>query len=66
MKYYEATSQIHARPEQVWSVLIDPGSWPDWDSGVEGVEGVEGDIGLGRTESPSVPPRLPAARSPSP
>src|ERR1700712_998475 len=45
MKYYESGSHVHARPEQVWSVLVDAASWADWDSGVEGVDGA---IALGR------------------
>ena len=39
MKFYESESQVHARPEQVWRVLVDAASWADWDSGVEGVDG---------------------------
>ncbi len=39
MKAYEASSTIAARPETVWAILIDGGSWPTWDSGVDKVEG---------------------------
>lgn len=39
MRQYEATSTINASPDEVWSVLKDGASWPDWDSGVDGVEG---------------------------
>ena len=40
MKWYESESQISARPETVWAVLVDGASWSSWDSGVEGVDGV--------------------------
>jgi uncharacterized protein YndB with AHSA1/START domain len=39
VKYYEATAQIAARPEDVWTVLTDGADWSSWDSGVTGVEG---------------------------
>ena len=39
MRSFEATSLIDAGPEQVWRVLTDVGSWPQWDSGVKAVEG---------------------------
>jgi uncharacterized protein YndB with AHSA1/START domain len=39
MRSYEASSLIHATPEQVWPVLTDVASWPDWDSGVSSVDG---------------------------
>lgn len=39
MRYYEATSTIHASPEAVWAVLSDGAAWPAWDSGVDAVEG---------------------------
>jgi len=37
---------VAASPEAVWSVLVDAGSWPAWDSGVTGVDGT---IALGNT-----------------
>jgi hypothetical protein len=39
MKHFETEAVIDARPEDVWPVLADTSSWPDWDSGVLGVEG---------------------------
>jgi hypothetical protein len=36
---FESSADIAAAPEAVWAVLADPGSWPDWDSGVARVEG---------------------------
>jgi uncharacterized protein YndB with AHSA1/START domain len=39
MRFYQSGSSIHAQPEQVWSVLVDAASWPNWDSGVESVDG---------------------------
>jgi hypothetical protein len=39
MKFYEATATINARPDAVWSILIDAASYPVWDSGVVRVEG---------------------------
>jgi hypothetical protein len=39
MKHFETETTIDARPEDVWPVLADTASWPDWDSGVLGVEG---------------------------
>ncbi len=39
MRAFEASSQIEAVPEQVWSVLTDAAAWPDWDSGVTRVQG---------------------------
>ena len=39
MKFYEASSTISAKPEAIWSILTDGGSYPSWDSGVERVEG---------------------------
>ena len=39
MKSYEATARIDANPEQVWALLVDVGSWRDWDSGVDRVDG---------------------------
>ena len=39
MRSYEASSFIEATPEQVWPVLTDTPTWPDWDSGVTKVDG---------------------------
>jgi hypothetical protein len=36
---FESSADIAAAPEAVWAVLADPGSWPEWDSGVARVEG---------------------------
>jgi hypothetical protein len=44
MKSYEASSTIEAAPETVWKILVDGGSYTDWDSGVVSLEG---DIALG-------------------
>jgi uncharacterized protein YndB with AHSA1/START domain len=44
MKSYEASATIEAPPESVWKVLVDGGSYNDWDSGVLALEG---DIALG-------------------
>jgi hypothetical protein len=45
MKSYEASATIDATPEAVWSILVDGGSYTDWDSGVVALEG---DIALGQ------------------
>ncbi|WP_436497750.1 SRPBCC family protein [Actinokineospora sp. HUAS TT18] len=39
MESYESRSTINATPAQVWTVLADAATWPDWDSGVTKVEG---------------------------
>ena len=39
MRSYEAVSRIDASPAEVWALLVDVGSWRDWDSGVDRVEG---------------------------
>jgi hypothetical protein len=39
VKSYEAAARIDASPEQVWALLVDVGSWRDWDSGVDRVDG---------------------------
>jgi hypothetical protein len=39
VRSYEAVSRIDASPAEVWAVLVDVGSWRDWDSGVDRVEG---------------------------
>lgn len=39
MRSYEAGTRIDASPDDVWAVLVDVGSWRDWDSGVDRVDG---------------------------
>ena len=39
MTSFEAAARIDASPEQVWALLVDVGSWRDWDSGVDRVDG---------------------------
>jgi len=39
VKSYEAAARIDASPELVWALLVDVGSWRDWDSGVDRVDG---------------------------
>ena len=39
MKSFEATVQIDASPDAIWSVLTDATGYPSWDSGVVRVEG---------------------------
>lgn len=39
MKEFSASSTIDASPETVWSVLVDGGSYPDWDPGMSRLEG---------------------------
>ena len=39
MRSFEAAARIEAAPETVWELLVDVGSWRDWDSGVDRVEG---------------------------
>ena len=39
MRSYEAAARIDASPELVWGLLVDVGSWRDWDSGVDRVDG---------------------------
>ena len=39
MKAYEATAAIGATPEDIWAILTDASSYPNWDSGVVRVEG---------------------------
>ena len=39
MNSFEAETAIQANPADVWRELIDGGSWPGWDSGVDAVEG---------------------------
>jgi hypothetical protein len=39
VRSYEAGSRIDASAAEVWALLVDVGSWRDWDSGVDRVEG---------------------------
>jgi hypothetical protein len=39
VKSFEAGIRIEAPAEQVWQVLVDVGSYRDWDSGVDRVDG---------------------------
>jgi hypothetical protein len=39
VRSYEAVTRIDASHADVWALLIDVGSWRDWDSGVDRVEG---------------------------
>ncbi|MGR6966887.1 SRPBCC domain-containing protein [Geodermatophilus sp. URMC 61] len=39
MRSFEASARIDASPEDVWALLVDVGSWRDWDSGVDRVDG---------------------------
>lgn len=39
MEFYEATADIHAAPEVIWSILTDAPGISGWDSGVDRVEG---------------------------
>ena len=39
MRFYEASAEIDAPPDQVWPVLVDVGRYAEWDSGVLRVEG---------------------------
>jgi len=40
MQVIEAESVVAAPPEEVWPVLVDLASYPEWDSGVVRTEGV--------------------------
>lgn len=39
MKSFEASADINASPEKVWSIITDARGLPTWDSGIERVEG---------------------------
>jgi hypothetical protein len=39
VRSYEAAARIDASPELVWALLVDVGSWRDWESGVDRVDG---------------------------
>lgn len=44
MRFYEATRRIERPVEEVWSVLRDVATYPDWDSGVLSLDG-DGTLG---------------------
>jgi hypothetical protein len=39
MKYFEASTTINARPDEVWEILADAGNYTKWDSGLERLDG---------------------------
>jgi len=39
MKFYEATADINASPERIWSLLTDAPHYTDWNTTVDRVEG---------------------------
>lgn len=39
MKFFEASADINASPDKVWSIITDAQGLPTWDSGIERVEG---------------------------
>jgi hypothetical protein len=39
MKFYEARSTIHAKPEVIWDIITDGPGYETWDNGVVRVEG---------------------------
>src|ERR1700704_6628712 len=39
MKSFEATSDIQAAPDAIWSILVDGAKYSDWESGVISVDG---------------------------
>lgn len=39
MKVYSASTTIHAKPETIWSILIDGAKYPEWDPWAERIEG---------------------------
>jgi hypothetical protein len=51
VRAYEATTVIEATSAQIWPVLVDAGTWPEWDSGVSKVEG---NVALGQKISITV------------
>jgi hypothetical protein len=46
MKIFEAATTINAAPEVIWSILADPGGYPDWDPAMDHIEG---NMALGET-----------------
>jgi hypothetical protein len=39
MKSFEATSEIQATPDAIWSILVDGANYANWESGVISVDG---------------------------
>jgi hypothetical protein len=39
VRFFEASSVIHAKPAEIWPVLVDGAGYANWDSGVDRVEG---------------------------
>jgi hypothetical protein len=39
MKSFEATSEIQATPDAIWTILVDGAKYSDWESGVISVDG---------------------------
>jgi uncharacterized protein YndB with AHSA1/START domain len=39
MRTYNASTTINASPDRIWRVLVDAGSYPDWDPGMDRIEG---------------------------
>lgn len=39
MKVFQASADIHARPETIWKIITDAKSYPDWDPGMIRLDG---------------------------
>ena len=39
MKKYNASTHINASPQQIWDILVDGASYPQWDPGMVRIEG---------------------------
>jgi hypothetical protein len=46
MKAYEATSEIQASPEAIWTILVDGANYPAWESGMVDVSGTGPLLGM--------------------
>ncbi|MBQ1011278.1 SRPBCC family protein [Micromonospora sp. M51] len=58
---FEADTEIAADAEQVWAVLVDVGSWPEWTDSVTQVErGEPGPLAVGATARLTQPKLRPA------
>lgn len=44
MKEFRATTTIFASADKIWNILLDTGSWPEWDPFCDKIEG---DVALG-------------------